>query len=281
MRKLTYTPNSTFQEKTVKSFLTHIGCSAEIIKGLKEGGLLINGKSAFTVQKLEENDIVELIFPDENPDAEAVFSDRVKVLYSDRDIAVADKPAFMPVHESHRHRGDTLANHFASAFPECKFRCVNRLDKNTSGLCTVALNKLSAAVLCKNRPHKLYYAAVKGNIPSFGRIELPIAREKDGFIRRTVAENGQRAVTNYRTVREKGDVKLLELSLETGRTHQIRVHLSHLGFPLLGDELYGGDCSLINRQALHCGKIELTHPITAENMAFYAPLPEDMEVIFT
>ncbi len=280
MRKLIYTVNSSFERKNAKSFLRHIGCSAEIIKDLKKGGLLINGKSAFVVQLLKENDKVEILFPDENPNIEAVFCDKVKILYSDGDIAIADKPPFLPMHQSPGHYGDTLANHFAAAFPECKFRAVDRLDKNTSGLCAVALNKLSAAILCKNKPKKLYYAAVKGDIQKEGRIDLPIGREENSLIKRKVCENGQRAVTNYRVIREKSDIKLLEISLETGRTHQIRVHMAYLGFPLLGDELYGGDCDLLNRQALHCGKIQLIHPITKEKMSFSSPLPSDMENLF-
>lgn len=280
MRKLTYTIDSTFQSKKAKSFLLYIGCSAEIIKELKEGGLLINGKSAFTVQKLEENDILEILLPDESPDVEAVLCERVKLIYCDNDIAVADKPPFLPVHQSPGHYGDTLANHFAAVFPHCKFRGVDRLDKNTSGLCVAALHKLSAAILCGSRPKKLYYAAVKGNIPDYGRIELPIAREEGSLIKRCVSEKGQRAVTEYKTVRERGDIKLLEISLETGRTHQIRVHMAYLGFPLLGDDLYGGDCSLISRQALHCGKIRLIHPITKEKLEFSSAVPEDMLSLF-
>lgn len=280
MRKLTYETDGSFKGKKVKSFLTHIGCSAEIIKNLKEGGLLINGKSAFTVQELGKNDVVELIFPDETPEADAVFSNSVKILYSDGDIAVVDKPAFMPVHQSPGHYGDTLANHFAFLFPRCKFRAIDRLDRNTSGLCVVALHKLSAAILCKNKPKKLYYGAIKGNIPNSGRIETGIAREDGSLIRRRVCDSGQWSATEYKAVREKGDIKLLEISLETGRTHQIRVHMAYLGVPLLGDDLYGGDCSLINRQALHCGKIVFKHPITGERMDFVSPLPEDMAVIF-
>ncbi|MCM1299289.1 MAG: RluA family pseudouridine synthase [Firmicutes bacterium] len=280
MRRLCFTADGSFQGKKASALLTHIGCSAEIIKKLKEGGLLINGKSAFTVQILKENDVVELVFPDESPDAEPVFSERVGLLYKDGDIAVADKPPFMPIHQSPGHYGDTLANHFAALFPEHRFRAIDRLDKNTSGLCAVALNKLSAAILCKNRPQKLYYAAVKGNIPPFGRIELPIAREEGSLIKRRVCENGQRAVTEYMTVKEKDGLKLLEIRLETGRTHQIRVHLAYLGFPLLGDGLYGGDCRPINRQALHCGKMRLIHPITGERIEFSSPLPEDMARLF-
>lgn len=280
MRKLTYKADSSFCGKKAKAFLTHIGCSAEIIKNFKEGGLLINGKSAFTVQELRENDIVEIIFPDESPEAEAVFSDRARVLYSDEDIAVADKPAFMPVHQSPGHYGDTLANHFAALFPKCRFRAVDRLDKNTSGLCAVALHKLAAAVLCKDKPKKVYYAIVKGDIPARGRIDMPIGREEGSLIKRRVCENGQRAVTEYRTIREKGDIKLLEIRLETGRTHQIRVHMAYMGASLLGDDLYGGDCSLINRQALHCGRIWFRHPVTGEKMEFVSPIPEDMTGIF-
>ncbi|MCM1054874.1 MAG: RluA family pseudouridine synthase [Bacteroides sp.] len=280
MRKFVYKPEKSFAGKTVKAFLQHEGYSAEIIKGLKKGGLLVNGAEAHTVRLLNENDIVETFLEDELPDIEPCLNPEIKLVYSDADVAVMYKPPYVPTHQSIGHYNDTLANHFAALFPYSRFRAVTRLDKNTSGLCVAALNRLSAAILCKNRPQKLYYAAVKGSVPLSGTINAPIERENDSVIKRVVNPKGKPAVTHYKTIRQSGDNKLLEISLETGRTHQIRVHMSHIGFPLLGDEMYGGDTSEIGRQALHCGYVELSHPITREKLSFTCPLPEDMERLF-
>lgn len=284
MRKFTYVIGEDFEGKAASAFLRHKGYSADIIKDLKKGGLLLNGKAVYTVETMHRNDILETVFPDEETDLEPVKIAGVRLLYSDEDIAVFDKPPYVPTHQSIGHRRDTLANHFASLFPNTRFRAVTRLDKNTSGLCLAALNKLSSSILCENKPKKLYYAAVKGNIPDSGTVNLPIDREREGIIKRTVSENGKPAVTSYKTVRkserEGGENKLLEITLKTGRTHQIRVHMSHIGYPLLGDELYGGDLGEISRQALHCGHIRFLHPVTGEEMYFDSPIPEDMERLF-
>lgn len=277
MRIFVFTANKSFEGKKASALLEYYGCSAEIIKQLKRGGLLINGSFAPTVQALKENDEVRIVFPDEEPTAEAVFIDNIKIIYSDEDISVIDKPPFVPVHQSIGHYDDTLANHFAFCFPKCAFRAVTRLDKNTSGLCVAALNKLSAAVLCGKRPRKLYYAAVEGQTDACGTVDAPIMREAEGIIKRKVSAEGQRAVTHYKTVGSFDGGSMLEISLETGRTHQIRVHMAHIGHPLLGDELYGGGCDRINRQALHCGYIELIHPVTGEKMEFISNIPEDIE----
>ena len=277
MRIFTFTADKSFEGKKASALLEYHGCSAEIIKRLKRGGLLINGSFAPTVQPLKENDEVKIIFPDEKPSAEPTLVDNVKIIYSDEDIAVIDKPPFLPVHQSIGHYTDTLANYFAFCFPHCAFRAVTRLDKNTSGLCVAALNKLSAAIMCRSRPQKLYYAAVEGKTDAEGTVDAPIMREAESIMKRIVSTEGQRAVTHYKTVRSFDGGSLLKISLETGRTHQIRVHMAHIGHPLFGDELYGGGCERINRQALHCGYIKLIHPITGEEMEFLSDIPEDIE----
>ena len=277
MRIFVFTADKSFEGKKASAILEHHGCSAEIIKQLKRGGLLINGSFAPTVQPLKENDEVKIIFPDEKPSAEPVFIAGVKIVYADEDIAVIDKPSFLPVHQSIGHYTDTLANHFAYCFPVCSFRAVTRLDKNTSGLCVAALNKLSAAKMCSSRPQKLYYAAAEGKTVPEGTIDAPIIRETESIMKRIVSSEGQRAVTHYKTIKSFDSSSLLEISLETGRTHQIRVHMAHIGHPLLGDELYGGSCERINRQALHCGYIKLVHPITGKEMEFSSDIPEDIK----
>lgn len=280
MRRLVYFPDDSFRGKKVSAFLRYKGCSAEIVKELKQGGLLVNGCPAPTVQRLVEGDRVEIVFEDEQCGIEAKLSPFVKIVYEDGDLAVVDKPPFMPIHESPGHYGDTLANHFAALHPERKFRAVTRLDKNTSGLCVVAAHKLAAAVLCENKPKKIYYAAVSGEPPENGVIELPIGREDGSLIKRAVVPDGKAAVTRYRTVKRVKGRSLLEIVTETGRTHQIRVHMAAAGFPLLGDELYGGDCGAIKRHSLHCGEIMFSHPVSGAEMSFSSPLPEDMERLF-
>lgn len=280
MRKFVYIIEKNFEGKAAAVFLRHMGYSSDIIKDLKKGGLFLNGNPIFTVDILHRNDIMETFFPDEENTAVPELNNEIKLIYFDEDIAVFNKPPYVPVHQSLGHYHDTLANHFAALFPKTLFRAVTRLDKNTSGLCLTALNKLSAAILCANRPQKLYYAAVNGDIPESGTVNQPIDRERDGIIKRVVSSSGKPAVTNYKAVRKSGENKLLEIILETGRTHQIRVHMSHIGCPLLGDDLYGGDLSEISRQALHCGYMEFPHPITGDKMRFDCALPKDMERLF-
>ncbi len=277
MRALKYTADKSFEGKAVSSLLTHIGCSREIIKMLKKGGLLINGSPAFTVQILKENDVVELVFPDETNSAVPKENKLVEILYCDEDLAVVNKPPYLPIHQSVGHYDDTLANHFAAVFPDCAFRAVTRLDRNTSGLCVIALNKLSSAIMCQNRPQKLYYAICQGLTPPTGSINAPIAREYESMIKRVVRFDGQEAVTDYMTLKSYDNKSLLEISLRRGLTHQLRVHLAYIGDPLLGDDVYGWDCSGINRHALHCGYVRLVHPITHEVMEFKCGVPADME----
>jgi len=280
MRKFVYNIGESFEGKAVSAFLRYMGYSADIIKDLKKGGLFLNGSAVYTVNILHRDDVLETVFPDEKTDLVPGLNTGIKLLYSDEDIAVFDKPPYVPVHPSIGHYTDTLANHFAALFPNTRFRAVTRLDKNTSGLCLTALNKLSAAILCGDKPKKFYYAAVKGDIPDFGTVNLPIDREREGIIKRAVSANGKPAVTNYKTVRKSGKKKMLEITLETGRTHQIRVHMAHIGYPLLGDELYGGDMTEISRQALHCGYISFSHPITGKKMSFECSVPYDIEALF-
>lgn len=201
------------------------------------------------------------------------------IVYESRNLVVFNKPAGMPVHPSVRHRSDTLANLFAYLYPDCVFRAVNRLDKDTSGLCIIAKNAYAANLL-QHDCQKIYYAAVHGQTGMTGHIDAPIAREQESIIIRCVRSDGRRAVTDYRKITENEEFSLLEIHLETGRTHQIRVHMSYSGHPLAGDELYGGSRGRIGRQALHCGKITFREPETGEIITAEAELPEDMKSLF-
>ena len=226
------------------------------------------------------------------------------IVYEDEDIMVINKPADMPIHPSLNNYYNSLANGLAWYFEKQNkpfiFRCVNRLDRDTSGLTLIAKHMLSAGILAPmvaareilssmvaNREiHREYLAIVSGRIsPESGTIDAPICRTEDSIIERHVDfEKGERAVTHYQLSEYKNGYSLLSIHLETGRTHQIRVHMKHIGFPLIGDSLYNPQeilpsCNIprdITRQALHSHRLQFTHPITGERMDFIAPLPPDM-----
>ncbi len=203
----------------------------------------------------------------------------VPVAFENDSLVVFNKPSGMPVHPSIRHQGDTLGNYFAYRYPELTFRSVNRLDRDTSGLCIIAKDALAAKLLQGNCK-KVYYAAVHGEIPEKGTIDAPIARERESIILRCVREDGQRAVTHYKRLKMNDKYSLAEIDLETGRTHQIRVHFAHIGAPLAGDDLYGGLRNDISRQALHCGRLSFNDPLSGEPITVDSELPEDIKALF-
>ncbi len=200
----------------------------------------------------------------------------IPTAYEDDNVIVFNKPAGIPVHPSLKHHNDTLGNYFAYLFPELTYRPVHRLDNYTSGLCMVAKDSHSANVLQGNF-RKVYYAVVHGITDEYGTIDAPLARREDSIILRCVREDGQKAVTHYKRLKYNNKYSLLEINLETGRTHQIRVHFSHIGHPLAGDELYGGNCQDIQRQALHCGRLEFNQPVTGRKITVNADFPEDIK----
>lgn len=253
--------------------------SRRLITRLKrqENGIMLNGKHARTIDKLSENDVLTVEFYDEKQ-LESNNALNVPIIYEDDDVIVFDKPVNMPVHPSIKHQGDTLGNFFSAHCPGLSFRPINRLDRDTSGLCVCAKNAHSANLLQKSI-EKTYFAVVCGVIKENGTIDAPIAREKDSIILRTVREDGQKAVTHYQSLKYNAKYSLLKVNLETGRTHQIRVHMAHIGFPLAGDNLYGGDMSDISCQALHCGEINFIHHVTKEKVFLESPIRDDMETL--
>ncbi len=254
-----------------------------MITRLKQGrgSLALNGMPLERLtERLAAGDILELRLEPEPLPFPPNPALSVPILYEDEDIAAFSKPAGMPVHPSHLHREDTLANFFAARCAEtgeqAGFHPLNRLDRDTSGLCLIAKHPLAAERLT-GRVEKRYYAVAEGLVdPPEGTLSFPIARAEASIILRQVSPGGKPAVTHYRTLEQRNGHTLLEIRLETGRTHQIRVHFSHIGHPLAGDELYGGSRLLIPRQALHCGELRFPHPITGEILSFSAPVPEEM-----
>lgn len=273
---------------TVERFLRGKGFGRSALSSLKqyEDGLMCNGRKIRTIDLLHADDILKVNLHDCS-DIIPNASLNVPIMYEDNELIVFNKPAFMPVHPSIGHPNDTLANYYAALYPNAAFRCVNRLDRNTSGLVVAAKSRPAATLLNEKRfsPRKLYYAVVKGDLSQkygcCGEIIAPIARKSESIITREVNPSGKYAHTVFKVIESCDEYSFLEISLVTGRTHQIRVHFSDIGHPLLGDELYGGDMKLINRHALHCGRAELVQPVTKKKIVVKAGLPNDIRGVLS
>ncbi len=287
MRTIRYQADDRQSGMKVGRFLCSKGYSGAVISLLKRNnGLHLNGDHIRTIDTINSGDILTVTFS-EVSDTLPNNNLHADIIYDDEDIVVFDKPCGMPVHTSAGHDDDTLANLFAALYPDSYFHAVSRLDRNTSGLIIIAKNKFAASRLMSDerfRPQKIYLAAVGSRIAGLycgsGEISAPIGRENDGIIKRTVRADGESARTVFRVVYTSGSYSLLEIKLYTGRTHQIRVHFSYIGFPLIGDDLYGGDTSVLHRQALHCGKLSFIHPVSEKKMSFVSTVPDDISALF-
>lgn len=265
--------------RQIRDYLKDFGVSSSLLTKLKntENGITKNGEFARTIDKIFTGDTIKIAIENKGSMPEKLITDDVTVVYDDEDLLILNKPAFMPVHESRNHRGDSLANAAACYMEhDTAFRAVYRLDRDTSGLVLIAKNELAACKLA-GKINKDYYAVCSGELSGNGTIDLPIRRVQESIIERGVFDDGERAVTHWEAISTKNGNTLLKLNLETGRTHQIRVHFSHIGYPLLGDTLYGGCTGLINRQALHCKKIHFTHPVTNKEMTIDCKFPKDFK----
>ena len=198
-----------------------------------------------------------------------------ETVFENDNLIIFDKPPYMPVHPSILHQDDTLANYFARLYPELTFRCINRLDSGTTGLCAVAKNAYTANAL-QGKIRKIYYAVCEGVCPPHGTVDAPIARVEDSIILRHVHENGQRAVTHFQRIDLNSTHSIVKVWLDTGRTHQIRVHFAYIGHPLAGDTMYGGSKDYIGHQALHCGELTFDEPLTGESITVKSPMHEDV-----
>lgn len=277
MREISYTVPAEFDGVQAQVFLKSRGISRRVLTALKRsGGLTCGGGTLRTVDAVHAGEVITLRLDGGETSVAANPELSADVVYEDEDVVVFNKPPFMPVHPSQRHHDDTLANLFAARYPGLPFRPINRLDRNTSGLCVCAKNQFAAAAL-SGSISKVYYAITDGTPPG-NTVNAPIGRLGDSVIERCVTPDGKPAVTHFRKIAGERRA-LLRITLETGRTHQIRVHMSHIGFPLCGDDMYGGECTAISRQALHCGEVEFTLPVSGERITVSAPLPEDMAVI--
>lgn len=280
------------KEITVGNFLKEQGYSQSVIVHLKKtpNSITVNGNWLYVKDLLHPGDVltVTLLETESSKKIPPVPMD-LDIVYEDEDILVINKPADTPIHPSLHNYENTLANgvahYFAKQNEAYVFRCMNRLDRDTTGLTILSKHMLSASILSKDianrRVHRTYLAIVKGELSGEGTIDAPIGREDGSVITRCIDyENGERAITHYKSLAIQNGLTLLSLRLETGRTHQIRVHMKHFGYPLIGDYLYHPDMSQISRQALHSYRLEFVHPITKKAMEFTAPLPFDMERLF-
>ena len=264
-------------QKTVKSFL--VGCGRISLTCLKiikfeEDGILLNGKRVFVTEKLNIGDHLQINIPDNNESSVIPIKGDLDIIYEDEDLLVVDKPPYMPVHPSKGHPEDSLANIVAAYYSHngktFAFRCVTRLDKNTSGVVVIAKNAFAHDNLRKQliscTVEKKYHALVHGKTDDFGTVNAPIYRPDSATIKREVSIDGTYAVTHYKTIKTENNISFIELTPETGRTHQIRVHMSYIGHPLCGDFLYGDENDGYRRQMLHAFQISFQHPVSKEKI---------------
>lgn len=284
-RILSYRIEEELQEENIGFFLRRHGYSRHILSHLKntENGIVCNGTAARPSHILQKGDnLTVTIVEDKSSENIVPVSMPLHIVYEDEDLVVIDKAADMPIHPSIHNFDNTLANALAAYYQEQKeafvYRCINRLDRDTTGLLIVAKNMLSGAILSdmvkKRAIHREYLAIACGRTPAEGTVDAPIARREQSVLERCVDfERGERAVTHYKTLEYKNGYSLVSLKLETGRTHQIRVHMKYLGHPLTGDYLYNPDYTLISHQALHSYRLIFRHPITGADMEFTVPPP--------
>ena len=273
----------------VEQFLRRKRYSGQNLSEIKRmpKSILVNGVHYYMRQELSKGDHLQVcICETKNSEKIPPTNLPLDIIYEDEDILVLNKPAGMPIHPSLNNYTNSMANalayYFQSQGKPFIFRCCNRLDRDTSGLTIVSKHLVSGSILSDmtkyREVHREYLAIARGSVtPSEGTIQAPLGRKEGTIIERTVDwEHGEDAVTHYKVVKEANGHSLVSLRLETGRTHQIRIHMKYLGYPLIGDYLYNPDMEYMTRQALHSHHMEFTHPITGEHMSFTAPLPEDM-----
>lgn len=294
-RRIQYKIGQQHAGKCIDVFLKEKDYSRAVLIELKKTktGIQKNGSWAKVNEVLNTGDLLEICLTEQQI-SENIVPDKVPldILYEDEDLLVVNKPYNMPIHPSVNHYRQTLANGIAYYYQQQNrpfvFRCMNRLDRDTTGVTILAKNLISASILSKRMKQgelgKTYIAFVEGSTQEKGTINHPIGREEGTIIKRKIDEvQGKHAVTHYQKLEEfvvGGKViSVVALQLETGRTHQIRVHMASIGHPLLGDFLYNEKNQMLTRQALHVVSCSFHHPITGEYMKLTAPLPEDMTVL--
>lgn len=291
--KLQYIVTEKSNYTTLKEVLkAHFNISDRLLLKLKKSNkIFVNNKSTYIDKILELNDIIEIYidFEEDNSNIVPTKMD-LNIIYEDDALLIVNKPAGIPVHPSMDHFSDSLSNgvryYFDSIGLKKKIRPVNRLDKNTSGIVIFSKNEYIQECLIRQMKngefYKEYIAICEGKFNNLkGIINAPIARKENSIIERCVNENGDSAITEYEVLSYNKDknYSAVKCILKTGRTHQIRVHLSYIDYPILGDTLYGNSSNLIDRQALHAYKVSFIHPVSKRILDFKALFPVDISVI--
>ena len=279
---LKFTVPPEYDGQPAKRFLKeHCSFSTRMITSLKREneGIMMNGKILRTIDPVAEGNEVIINLPQDDSEFIEPVEGDLDIVYEDSFLLVVNKPPYQPVHPVKQYQTDTLANHVVaysrSRGESYVFRALNRLDRNTSGLVMIAKDRFTVNKL-KKQVRKTYIAVVHGELSGSGTITAPIGLLEDSKIRRHVLGEGTPAITHYEALYSSKEYSTLRLWLETGKTHQIRCHMAHIGHPLLGDDLYGGKRDLIQRHALHCAEMSFEHPVTGERIELNTALPEDM-----
>lgn len=277
---ITYTIPIELDGQTVQTFLRReCGMSWRMVVKLKrvENSIMLDGEHVRTIDPIRAGQVLQVTMPDDTVRIEGADIP-LDVVFEDDDVLVVNKPPFLAVHPSAGKPDPTLANavvaHFEKTGKPLSFRPLNRLDRNTSGLLLAAKNP-HVAFTMRTAAKKRYYAIVLGELHGKGTIDQPIRIKEGCTISREVGEGGKDSVTHWEALATNGALTLVSVVIDTGRTHQIRVHMSWLGHPLVGDTMYGVDETL-PRHALHCADMTFMHPTTNEVLALHAPFPQDM-----
>ncbi len=287
IKKIDYKVTKEDSGKKIKVILKNkLDISASVLTELKKypDGIMLNKESVFATHVAMENDVISITLQDKKSPNIVPNDLPLDIIYEDDDLLVVNKPRLMPSHPSQNHHDDTLANAVMYRYSDFTFRIITRLDKNTSGVVVIAKNKICASRLTKQMTQSKIqkeYIAICHGIPKNkkGTINSPISRKENSVIMREVNPDGKEAVTKYETILTKDNLSLLHIKPITGRTHQIRVHLSYIGNPIYGDDMYGSPIS-DTKCLLHCQKVTLTHPETSKKISFEAKAPKDMEFIY-
>ncbi len=286
--ELKYIVNNLSNYTNVRQVLKNeFNMSNRLITKLKQNKLIyLNNEDTYLDKILSIGDTVKCIIDfDETSENIVSIKMDLKIIYEDDYFLVVDKPYNMAVHPSILHYTNSLSNgvkyYFESIGLNRKIRPVNRLDRNTTGIVIFAKNEYIQECLIKQMESKTFYkeyiAILEGVLnKKSGTINAPIARKSDSIIERCIDENGVNAISHYEVIESKNNISLVKFILETGRTHQIRLHSKYIGHPIVGDTLYGNESPLISRQALHCYKIAFVHPINKNQMEFISNIPEDI-----
>lgn len=283
-RKLHFQIDAQFDGRKIRDYLrSEAQVSHRMLCILKRTplGITRNGEPARAIDILHTGDCLCLQLPeDETISVSIPVEIPLEILFVDDDLLVLNKPAGLAMHETHNHQGDALSNAVAYYLqahqkPAAAFRAIGRLDKGTSGIVVCALNKYSAARLSGNI-EKEYLAVASGVYTGSGTIDVPIFRPDPNKTLRAAGPCGEHAVTHWQAIKGDDSCTLLRVWLQTGRTHQIRVHFAHLGTPLVGDDMYQSTDLRLSHQALHCHKVRFKHPVSGAQMEIEAPVPADM-----